>query len=247
MQFTVKGIVIREALSGEKDKVLTVLTAEYGKISVFAPNAKARKSKLSAACQIFSYCEFTVFKNKDKYSINDAQVIENFFSLTGDLQKLSLGQYFLQLCDYTLMENEKNGEALRLLLNSLFFLSRDKKPQNMIKSIFELRLMCLAGYAPDVILCAACGREIGEKEKTYFMVKEGKITCESCGKTTFLLTPAVLLCMRFIIYGELEKIFSVKVSAETSELLNYITENYCIFKLEKKMDTLDFYKSVMTM
>ncbi len=245
MLLKVQGIVIREAISGEKDKVITVFTKEYGKISVFAGGAKGKKSRLSSCSQLFSYCDFVIFKNKDKYSLNDGQVIESFFDLTKDLESLSLGQYFLQLCDYSLPEREVCPEALSLLLNSLHLLCRGEKSKTLIKSVYELRLMCLIGFTPDVILCSKCEEEIEKDKKAYFLITEGKIICEKCGVNTFLMTPAVITCMRFIIYGDIKKIFSFKTSEETIQLLNYITENYCIFKLEKKMDTLDFYKSIL--
>lgn len=245
MLLKVKGIVIREALSGEKDKVITIFTQEYGKISVFAGGAKTQKGRLVSCCQLFSYCDFVIFKNKDKYSLNDGQVIESFFNITKDLEALSLGQYFLQLCDYALPENEKCPEVLSLILNSLYLLCKRTKPNVMIKSIFELRLMCLAGFSPDIILCSSCEKEIEKGKKAFFLISEGKIICENCGENTFVMTPAVIMCMRFIIYGDIKKIFSFKASDETIQLLNYITENYCIFKLEKKLDTLDFYKSIL--
>lgn len=245
MLLKVQGIVIREALSGEKDKVITIFTKEYGKISVFAGGAKSKKGRLVSCCQLFSYCDFVVFKNKDKYSLNEGQVIESFFDITKDLEALSLGQYFLQLCDFAFPENVKSPDVLSLILNSLYLLCKRTKPNIMIKSIFELRIMCLAGFTPDVILCSQCGCEIGKEERAYFHINSGSITCENCGKNTFLMTPAVMMCMRFIVYGNIKKIFSFKASEETIQLLNYITENYCIYKLEKKLDTLDFYKSIL--
>ena len=35
MEFTTSGIVIRESLQGENDKLLTILTPDHGKITAF--------------------------------------------------------------------------------------------------------------------------------------------------------------------------------------------------------------------
>ena len=57
---TVSGVVLREVDVGEYDKMLTVLTAELGKISVYANGAKRLKSPNFVASQVYAYSELTV-------------------------------------------------------------------------------------------------------------------------------------------------------------------------------------------
>ena len=52
----IKGLVLRETQIGDYDKIMTVLTAEYGKLSVFARGAKRLKSPLFVNTQLFPYC-----------------------------------------------------------------------------------------------------------------------------------------------------------------------------------------------
>ena len=56
----VKGIVLRANDSKESDRILTVLTAEMGKIPVVAKGARSRRSKVAAATQLLTYSELTI-------------------------------------------------------------------------------------------------------------------------------------------------------------------------------------------
>ena len=44
------GLILRDTDTKETDKILTVLTAEMGKISVIARGARRKNSRLAAAC-----------------------------------------------------------------------------------------------------------------------------------------------------------------------------------------------------
>ena len=63
--FKVKGIVIKEIQYKDNDKIITLLTDEFGKISCLAKGAKKNNSPLLAACQLFVYSEFV--KGVDLY------------------------------------------------------------------------------------------------------------------------------------------------------------------------------------
>ena len=51
------GLILRETETKETDKILTVLTAEMGKIPVIARGARRKNSRLAAACQLFAWSE----------------------------------------------------------------------------------------------------------------------------------------------------------------------------------------------
>ena len=93
----------------------------------------------------------------DAYVIDEAEPIETFFKLSVDIEKLSLAQYFSELALTLVQEGEPSEEYLRLMLNSLNFLANGKKDIEQLKAITELRLMCIAGYMPNLIACDKCG------------------------------------------------------------------------------------------
>ena len=56
----IRGLVLRETETKETDKILTLLTAEQGKISVIARGARRKNCKFAAAAQSLAWSEWTL-------------------------------------------------------------------------------------------------------------------------------------------------------------------------------------------
>ena len=140
----------------------------------------APKSKKGAATSLLAYSDFTFSKAKDTFSVEEALVKEVFFELREDVSKMALAQYFCEVLLKTLPENVVSDEYMRLLLNCLYFLCKEKKPVLLIKSVFELRIASLAGYMPSLVACDNCGEF--ESEEMFFNCENGLLLCSSCGK-----------------------------------------------------------------
>lgn len=78
---TFPALVIRECDYGENDKLLTLLTAEHGKITVCAKGAKSLRNKNMVCSQLLCYSEFTVKERGGYYTLSEASLIEQFFGL----------------------------------------------------------------------------------------------------------------------------------------------------------------------
>ena len=96
MHLKTKGLVLREIEYKDYDKILTVLTADFGKMTMKARGVRRKSSPLKAACQLLTYSEFTLFEYRDMATINEAQPIALFSGVRTDLVLLSLGSYFAQ-------------------------------------------------------------------------------------------------------------------------------------------------------
>ena len=174
----VKGIVTRAVQYKENDKILTVLTADMGLLSVYCHGAKSNRSKFLTSCRLFCYSEFILTRKKDFYYIKEADYIEAFFDIVNSMDKLFLGQYFLEVVNEISVEGERHDGLLRLVLNSLYALSKDAASYSVIKSVFELRACVEMGVSPNLHGCRDCGVE-GE-ESVYFDVINGTVVCKNC-------------------------------------------------------------------
>lgn len=242
VRITAPGLVIREQSIGESDKLITVLTAQYGIVKAFSRGAKKTKSKKLAATSLMAYADFTFVKSRDAYSVEEALVKEVFFELRQDVEKMALAQYFCQLANEFCEEEYESGEILRLFLNALWFLKGDKKTPDFIKAVVECRLMSLSGYMPALLACDRCGEY--ETDYMYFSPESGKIYCENCSANSrgVCLNIAVIHALRYVFLSDFEKIFSFSLSADAMRSFCDIAELYLINKTERKFSTLDFYK-----
>lgn len=243
MQTTTKGLVIREQSIGESDRLVTLLTADFGLVKAFVRRANQIKSRLNSATTLFAYSDFTLYRTKDAFVVDNAVPIEVFFDLRKDIDRLSLAQYFAQLAYEMGAEEQPSEELLRLTLNSLHLLCKGSKKLKQIKAVFEFRALSLGGYMPSILACDNCGTY--ETDTMYFDTLEGKIYCENCPKKGATMLPKnVITAVRFICLTEPTKIFSFSLSDENLDLLSDIAEKYMMSRVQRKLSTLEFYKGL---
>jgi DNA repair protein RecO (recombination protein O) len=244
MQTTVKGLIIREQTVGESDRLVTLLSDEFGLIKAFVRRAKSYKNQNLSATTLFAYSEFKLYKGKDAYVIDNAVPIEIFFELRQDIERLSLAQYFAQLTYFLGAEEQPSFEMLRLILNALHLLCKGNKDLRLIKAAVEMRMLCLGGYMPNILACYRCGTY--ESDIMYFDVQEGCIYCKDCFRNNALTAPlSVITALRFICLNEdITRIFSFKLSDENLTILCDICEKYLLSRVEGRLTTLEFYKGL---
>ena len=80
MYIKTDGIIIKEQTIGESDRLVTILTRKEGVIRAFARKAKSLKDSKSASTGLLAYSDFSIFKGKDKYIIDSAELKEVFFN-----------------------------------------------------------------------------------------------------------------------------------------------------------------------
>lgn len=241
-----KGLVLREVKYKEADKILTVLTAGEGKLTVKARGALRKSCKYSAAAQCLCYSDMSLFGNNGRWSMNEAETIEQFLPLRQDIELLALGTYFAEMLEAVSDEDSPNPHILQLGLNSLYALSRRMYDLRLIKAVFELRLMCLSGFEPELYGCAACGGDADGD--MLFSIKGGVVHCRGCvpgaAGISLPVCREALQAMRYIVMAEPKKIFAFEIPETALKQLSDIGEAYVASQLERGFGALDYWKSV---
>lgn len=233
------GLIIREKSSGEQNRTVTVLTREYGIIRAYVYGAKKIGSRTGSATQLFAFSELGIAEKRGSYIIEAAKPKEVFFNLRNDVNKIALAQYFAELCETLAPEKENTEEYLKLILNSLMLLMNEKRDEKLIKSVFELSILSLGGYMPNIVACDGCGKY--EDENMFFDTTNGNIFCESCGHFGMKVPMSVISAVRYIVLSDRQKIFNFNLNESSLEILSQLTEKYTLSMLQRKFRTLDFY------
>lgn len=242
-----EGIITREVKYGDTSRILTVITREFGKISVLAGGVRTNKSGLLAATQLFSYVSFNLFKGREKslYKINSGEILSSFDRIRESLDRMAYASYFCDITNCVVQENAPEPEQLSLLLNALFMLAGDKAPYEQVKAVFEFRTLAIAGLLPDMTVCRQCGS--GET-LAYLDPAEGCVFCAPCGKSrspgTIHAGSAVLGAVSYISLAEPKKIFSFQLSPSSQAYLSRLGEYCTELYLERHFKTLDYLKKV---
>ena len=247
MNITVKGLVIQEYDLKEKDKIVRIFTDTKGIISAIVRRGKNLKSRNCSIIQLFAYYKFNLYVGKNSYIVEEAEILELFWTIRQNLDNLALSQYFCQLCTAFHPSEERSSELLRLLLNTLYLLSKNKKSPSVLKAVFELRGSSLCGYMPDLTGCTRCKKY--ENEKMIFFIEHGIMVCPECLKSYEkqngqVVSISILKALRHTIYSEIDKLFSFDMSENTEKIFCDICEKYILSHIGSGFKALDFYKSI---
>ena len=223
---------------------MTLLTSDRGVISAYAAGAHSIKSKKGAATGLLSYADFTVEKKGEYLRIIEASPIKVFFGVGNDAAALALSHYFCELCLYISPPEGESGNVLRLILNSLYFITNDKRDLYLIKAITELRLASVSGYMPDLVACSVCGKY--DDDIMYFCPENGALLCRECraDNNCLCVGKTLVKAMRHIVYSHFSKIYSFKIPHEEAVNLSSVTEKYIQIQTDHKFKTLEFFKSL---
>lgn len=228
------GIVLREVAYKDNAKILTVLTSGHGKLTVSAYGAHGKKSKLASSTGLFVFSHMTLTERSGRWTLTEAQIIEQFLGLRDDLCCLSLASYIAELTETVADEDSLNPELLPLCLNALYALSEANKPPELVKPAFELRLMAIAGYEPVLIL------KEKKPEDTAGVMNE-----QNAGgfrEGTLCLSAGALSAARYILTCDSKKLLSFRIESNGLKELAEETETYLLTHLDKSFRTLDYYK-----
>ena len=236
-----KGIVIAEHNMGDFDKMLTILTPGMGKISCAAKGARRQKSSLLAGSQLLCFGEYILYKGTNSYNINSCDIIEVFYNIRTDLDKLKYASHITKMISDVTTENQNTYKILQLYLNTLYVISETQKDQDLTLAIFKIKLMCLLGYTPSVEKCINCS----SNEINYFSLKESGVKCANCGRqdtSSIEISQATSLALKYIILSPPKKLYSFNVAEKSIKELEIIAKLYTNDKLEREYKLEELFK-----
>lgn len=244
MKTTTDALVIWENKTGEADRVITLLTPD-GILSAYARNSLKPNNKLTSSTAMLSYSDFDLYPGKNMFTVDDAKIRHCFVHLFTDVEGYALSAYFCDLLRLLAPVGDDASAFLSLMLNALAMINEDKRPKDIIKSVFELKILEYAGYAPDIHSCRNCGAE--EDTPGFFDLLDSTWLCRRCcAKKEMPLNCAqgAIAAIRHILNSALSKAFAFELGESALKNLVDLCEHYTIAKVEKKLDTLDFYKTL---
>jgi DNA repair protein RecO (recombination protein O) len=177
------AIVLRARDYSESDRIVTLLTREFGKLSGIAKGAKASRRRFERKLEPFSHVNL-FFKRRPQGQLVFITRAEPGDSrppmLEDDLGKIALGSYMLELADALTSEEAEAADAYHVLVRALDTLGGGAASLAMRQS-FELHILRAAGFGLDFGLCRICSDSNGAAgNAVYFVVSRGGIVCTRC-------------------------------------------------------------------
>lgn len=188
------AIVLRGRPYGESDKIVTFLTRDWGKVTGIAKGAKRSKRRFVNVLEPFTHVQlrFRPSRTDELAFIFGCELLQSFRGPSRDLQRFALASYVSELIDVMVTGRESGHETYTLLLDSLLVLEEAAHISPAFLPALELQVLAHTGYAPHLIDCQQCGRELQIDESTWvFSPSVGGLLCAQCrdrGGATLLLS-----------------------------------------------------------
>lgn len=178
MEIKADALVLRTADYGESDKMLTLFTLQYGKISAAAKGVRKAGAKLRFAAQPFCFAEYVLAKRGERYTMISAANTDGFYALRENIDKFYAAAALVGVCDALLYEGIVNAELFLYAVNALREMCEGDEAEALVR--FVLKALDLSGYRLGISACAECGCVL--EGKAYFDIAGGCFTCTDCAR-----------------------------------------------------------------
>jgi DNA repair protein RecO (recombination protein O) len=216
--YATPAIVLRHRKLGDADKIVTLYTANFGKVDAVAKGVRRVTSRLAGSVEPLSHGSFMLAHGRSLDIITQAQPIETFQPLRDDLSRLSHALYAAELIDRATEERSENFALYRLLLDTLRRLCLDSD-LDLVLRFFELSLLGELGYRPQLQSCVICHDE-SKPDARFITASSGGIVCDDCRPPEIVLhgiTPEALAALRILQSGSFSDVRELHLEPGTKE------------------------------
>ena len=158
------GINLKTQVLGESDRIVTILTREFGLIRAVAPGSRKHNSSLGGRSGMFVVNDLLIAKGRSLDKITQAQTLKTYPGLAKNLGKLSASQYLAEIVLCQALSEQPQEELYELFneqLNSLEALPKTEASDifaYLARGVFHL--LALAGLTPQVKVCCLTQRTL---------------------------------------------------------------------------------------
>ena len=175
-----EAIVLRQTRTVGGRRMILLFSRKFGKISVGTSLNEGGKNKSALAVRPFTNGRYELFKGRESYNLNHAQVLQSFYGIGEDLDKYMAASYVLELTEKILPDEMPQIKLYNLLLEFMEELeSREKKHETLVMA-YMIKALDILGSMPQIRGCVCCGST--EEHLKLFSVKEGGMICRKCGE-----------------------------------------------------------------
>ena len=247
MLYKTEGIVLKSTEFEEADKIVTIYTKNYGKISAIAKGVRKTKSKFGSSLEILTHSVFLFYKGRNIDIVSQTEILESFFSTSKEVMKFAFAANCVEVVNKLTEEREINIGLFNLLKEVLHYLRESNDPKLLTLS-FKWQTMSILGYRPSLDHCCRCNKRVEEQKDMHFNIKEGGLVCnnciakdrEGCIKVSLYFNKLV----RKILITPLSTISNATIPDERMKELEKITDLYIAYHSEKSFKTDRFLKNL---
>ncbi len=239
------AIILKRFDLGEADRLLTILTPQYGKLEAVAKGARKLTSHKTGHVELFTRADMLLNRGRDLDVVNQCEMTAAYLPLREDLMRGAYANYCGELLDRFTSSGEDDGapRLFKLLDETLGRLCDEPDPRLAVR-YYELHLLDIVGYRPELARCVIGGETI-QAEDQYFSNAEGGVVCPKDavrGTATTQISMRALKVMRHMQRSAYPQV--LVVPPDLHEEVERVQQGYITYLLERRLKSVDFIRRV---
>jgi DNA repair protein RecO (recombination protein O) len=190
-----EAIVLRKLRYGEADSILHLYSREHGRVNAIAKGVRKASSRFGGRLEPLFRVELMLHEGRgDLATVTGANTIDGYAGLRTSHAALSAAASGCDAVLRLLDSRERNEPAYNLLCNFLSLIDADPADAGPgLALAFRIKLLLVAGFAPELGVCATCGSGEG---LAAFSAAAGGLVCADCREGGFAIDPEAVAFMR---------------------------------------------------
>ena len=236
-----EAVVLRRTDFGEADRLLTLYSREFGKIKAIAKGARKPQSRKTGHVELFTHSKFLLARGRDLDIVTQAEMVEGHAALREDLVRATYASYAVELLDRFTVEEDQHLGVYDLLLEALAWFAGGDDVM-LAARFYELRLLALAGFRPQLFHCVNCNQTIEEQDQ-FFSAELGGLLCPDCYKADRRARPVtavVVKVLRYLQTRSWQTVHALRLKPSLHHELEGIMHYYLTYLLERNLKSIDF-------
>ena len=238
--YKTEAVILRDRKLGEADRILTIYTPTLGKFDVKARGVRKTTSRLSGHLQPLTQCMLQLAQGHSGDVVTGVETLESYRQMRADLVRLSLGLYAAELTNRMTAEHAHSFPTYRLVVDTLGRLDAGAGPTAL--RFFEMRLLDLSGFRPELDRCVGCGKPLDPVDNFFAPIAGGAV-CRGCVPGLAgprVLTVHGLKVLRLLQRGSYNDVARVRVTGELADEVERHLRSHIITVLERDVNSAAF-------
>lgn len=243
--YRVTGIVIKRTDVGEADRLLTLLTAERGKLRAVAKGARKPSARKTGHVELFNHASFLMAVAREIDIVSQADTLDPFLPVRDDLDRLSYAYYFAELIDRFVQEEIEQPQVYELTLDAMHWLETTEHLSRTAR-YFEMQLLDALGYRPQLYFCVQSKEEL-QPEENFFSPEAGGMlrpAQRDAYRDAIAVPVNTLKVLRVLQVRPFEQIEQLRLSPQVEADVEALLHNYITHLLERNLKSVDFLNTL---
>jgi DNA repair protein RecO (recombination protein O) len=199
------AVILRRINYGEADRILTLLTRDYGKIALIAKGVRKEKSKLAGGIELMSESDISFIKGKgDVGTLVSTQLVRHFGNIHIDLPRMNVASEFLRRID-SVSEDQTDENYFDLVLDVFVSLNTPEIPAMLVQAWATMRLLFLLGEVINIEYDVV-GDKFDQARKYRFLYEEGRFVVDARGD----VEPSLIKFLRLLSTESPSRLMAIK-------------------------------------